>query len=358
METVGPIQPVLSQVVGSLLDGAGAPGAAVALVVDGEPVLVDGIGSRDLGRAEPLGADERFYLYSVTKTLLAVAALRLVEEERLDLDGPIQATLPEVPLRQPVTVRQLLNHTGGLPDYAATREYADDLRADPGAPWTADEFLARTLWQGLRFPPGHGWAYSNIGYLLVRQAIERVARRSLREALSDLIFEPLGLRRTAVAETLDDTRCLAPGYTAELDRDGRLHDVSRRYHPGWVSHGVVSSSAPEVAQILEALFAGRLLGPALLAEMLEAVAVPGTHPMIAKPGYGLGLMVDLGSVGGRVAGHGGEGPGYSTAAFHFPTAAGHRLTSVALANRGRHDLGLGIAFALARAYADREGSSC
>jgi D-alanyl-D-alanine carboxypeptidase len=92
-----------------------------------------------------------------------------------------------------------------------------------------------------------------------------------------------------------------------------------------------------------------------LAAMLEAVPVPGAHPPFVHPGYGLGLMVDLGSPYGRVAGHAGGGPGYSTAAFHFPDVLGQRLTSVALVNRDQPDLGTEIAFTLVRAYADLPG---
>ena len=81
--------------------------------------------------------------------------------------------------------------------------------------------------------------------------------------------------------------------------------------------------------------------------------MPAEHPPFARPGYGLGLMVDLGSPYGRVAGHAGGGPGYSAAAFHFPDVAGRRLTSVAVANRDGSDLGTEISFALVAAYADR-----
>jgi len=346
------LRSTLTGVVAGLLDRAGAPGAAVVLIRDGALVLAEGIGSCDLGRTRPLDPDARFSVYSVAKIVLAVVALRLVEAGRLDLDSPIRAVLPELPLDRTVTVRRLLNHTSGLPDYTTMPEYHRDLRADPGAPWTTDEFLARTLSLGLLFPPGDGWAYSNVGFLLIGRAIERVTRRRLGAALRDLVFAPLGLRRTTVAETLDDTRDLTPGYSDGLDRDGGLHDIARRYHPGWVAHGLVLSTAPEVARVLDAVFDGRLLGSDLVSAMLDAVAVPETHELIAKPGYGLGLMVDLGSPHGLVAGHGGEGPGYSTAAFHFPDAGGHRLTSVALTNRDAHDLGVRVAFALATAHAE------
>lgn len=333
--------------ISALLDAAEAPGAAVCLLVDGRPVLAEGISFADLARTRPLSADARFPLYSVAKIVLAVAALRLVEAGRLGLDAPIRASVPEVDLPEGVTLRRLLDHTAGLPDYGAMPDYNADLKADPTRPWTTDRFLARTLPLGLRFPPGKGWAYSNVGYLLVRLAIERVTGEALGEALAGLVFRPLGLQRTAVAASLADVRDVTPGWSAELDDDGGLHDVARRYHPGWVSHGLIVSTAPEVARIVDGLFGGRLLAPATLAQMLDAVDVPGDHPLIARPGYGLGLMVDRGAAVGPAAGHGGEGPGFSTAAWCATDAAGRRRTAVALANRDRFDLGLETAFALA-----------
>jgi D-alanyl-D-alanine carboxypeptidase len=341
--------------VADALRGGDAPGAAVALVADGQTVLTAGIGHRDLGRRRPLAAEAQFYAYSITKVFLAVAVLRLAEQERLALDDPIQVILPEVALPEPVTIRQLLNHTAGVPDYGALPEYGRAVRADPGRPWTGDEFLARTLRYGLQFPPGQGWAYSNIGFLLVRQAVERITQRPLHDALTDLVFRPAGLRRTVVVDSLEGAQGLTPGYSAQLDDDGGLHDITRRYHPGWVSHGAVISTAVDLARAVEALFQGHLLAPRSLAAMLAAVPVLVDHPPFVRPGYGLGLMIDFGLRYGRVAGHAGGGPGYAAAAFHFSDVAGRRLTSVALVNRDGSDLGTAIAFALVAAYADHLG---
>jgi D-alanyl-D-alanine carboxypeptidase len=330
------------------LSAAGVPGAAIALVADGAPPLALGVGHRDLGRTVPLPADARFPIYSITKTFVAVAALQLAEAGRLDLDAPLAAIVPVPALPPAVTIRRLLNHTAGLSDYGALAAYHADLLADPGTPWTPEQFVARTLRQGASFPPGEGWSYSNLGFLFVRQAIERLTGRTLREVLADQIFQPLGMTQTSVAGSLTDMADLTPGFSADLDRDGAPRDISRRYHPGWVAPGLVLSTAPEVALALDRMIAGDLVGTPARAAMLDPVPVGEDHPLFGRAAYGLGVMVDLASPHGRVAGHAGGGPGYSTAAFHFPNLRGHRVTAVVLVNRDRpDDLAMRIAFDLA-----------
>lgn len=329
-----------------LLAEAGVPGVAVALLVDGQPLLQAGLGYRDPTRTEPLPAGARFYLYSITKTLIAVAVLKLVAEGTLSLDRPLQAYLPAFPLEQPLTLRHILRHTAGLPDYGPMPAYAEAVRRHPGHPWTEAHFLEQTLAGGLRFAPGSGWAYSNIGYLLLKQLLEQISGLSLRRLLHEQLFRPLGLARTFVAETLADATTLTPGYTTFFDDDERLEDMHKRYHPGWVSHGVVVSTAPETATLFHALFSGQLLPPALLAQMLTPVPVPVTHPPFVRPAYGLGLMLDPQSPYGLVAGHGGGGPGYDTAALHFADVAGQEVVAVLLANRDGAGLALRLAFRL------------
>lgn len=338
------------------LTASAAPGAAVAIAVDGRMVVRAGVGHRDLDRTVPLAADARFPVYSIGKLFLAATVLQLEEEGRLELDAPIGTILPAPRLADAVTLRRLLNHTAGLPDYGAMAEYQGDLRADPGSPWTTTAFIERTLSLGEAFPPGRGWAYSNLGYLLMRRAIEHVTTSSLRDALARRLVDPLGLTRTTVAESLADTVHLTPGFSAALDRDGLLHDIVRRYHPGWVAHGLILSTAADLAWALDRHFAGALVGPESLTAMRDGIDIGATHPLISQPAYGLGLMIGS-TLSGRVAGHAGGGPGFSTAAFHFPDVAGHRLTCVALANRDQPNLGMRIAFALAATYRACRGTS-
>lgn len=349
-------QPALHQrlmaAVSQALATTATPGAAVALVLDGRPVFVSGVGFRDREQTTALDADAQFYVYSVTKTLLATVILQLVEHEQIALDTPVQTYLPEMPLETPVTIRQLLNHTGGLPDYGGLPIYAASLRADPTHAWTAAEFLAHTLPQGFRFPPGQGWAYSNIGFLLLGQVIAAVLHTPLHTALHDRLFAPLGLRHTFLARTLADVRSLTPGYSSLFTADDTLQDIRALYDPGWVSHRVVVSTAGELARLTDAILTGDLLRPHSRAAMLTPVVVPHKHPLFRQPAYGLGLMIDPQSSYGVLAGHGGGGPGYSAGVLHVPNVHGHTITSVALANRDQPDLGLQIAFKLIELLAE------
>jgi D-alanyl-D-alanine carboxypeptidase len=337
------------------LHTAGAPGASVALIVDGQ-AWSTGIGWATSDRAEELDASARFSAYSVTKTVIAAIVMRLTEADRFNLDAPVQDHLPDTPLDTPVSIRQLLNHTGGLPDYRGLAEYHEAVRDHPESSWSTDEFIEKTLANGLLFKPGHGWRYSNIGYMMLRQVIERITGLPFREAVRRYLSLPLGLPELEVVESLDDVATLTPGYSQVPDSGKAIVNVIPRYHPGWVAHGLVASTAGELARFLDALVAGRIVGAESLREMLTPVAVGTTHPWMEEPSYGLGLMLDPANRHGVVAGHTGGGPGYSTAAYHFPDVSGHRVTSVALVNRDGGDLATQIAFSMADGIAGAPGA--
>ena len=107
------------------------------------------------------------------------------------------------------TLRQLLNHTSGIPDYGRLPEY--DGRPDtPSEPWNDEELLARALAGDPDFAPGEGWAYSNTGYLLVRRIVELTAAGGFAGALERELLGPLALSETSLALELGDLDPLAP----------------------------------------------------------------------------------------------------------------------------------------------------
>jgi D-alanyl-D-alanine carboxypeptidase len=293
--------------------GRGSVGLALA-VGRGEPLVAHFAG---VVRGEPA-----FLAYSITKTLVATLLLLLQELGRVDLDDALARWFPEVPSAERISLRQLLQHSAGLPDYGGLRAYHEAVRATPTRPWSFERFAAETFEKGLRFEPGSGFAYSNPGYMLLRSIAEQVGGDGFAALIQRHIAEPLGLLRTRVAESLEDLASLEPAMSTQLSEAGEWRDVRRVYHPGWVSHGVVTSTPSELTRFLRAVFRGALITRDSLAQMTRTVPVPEAPPEWREPAYGLGLMGDRRSRWGPVWGHGGGGPGTVTAVFHAPGLAG------------------------------------
>lgn len=274
--------------------------------------------------------EPRFLAYSITKTFTAVLVLKLCEERKLRLADKIAQWFPEIVQAQRISIRQLLNHTSGVPDYGDNPAYHRDVRVFPSNPWSFERFAAETFDRGLLFQPGHGWAYSNPGFMLLKRILEQVSGRPYREMVSDYITVPLGLSETSVAESLQDLSSLAPGTSSLISPDGNACDVRSRYHPGWVSHGVIASTASDLVQFVDRLFHGSLLTADSRDQMLHLVALPDLRVQATKesglpagqPSYGLGLMGDPMSPWGLLVGHNGGGPCYSASVFHAFDAGG------------------------------------
>jgi D-alanyl-D-alanine carboxypeptidase len=332
------------------LASAEIPGATLAVRIDGQPLLQMAEGYQDRDQSQPLTVDAQFYIYSITKTLIAAAVLHQVRAGRLDLEAVLQDYWPSYPVPTPVTLRQILSHTSGLPDYGGLADYHAAVKTTPGQPWSTEQFLTVVRQRGLLLAPGTHWAYSNLGYLSLKLLLEQTTGQSLQGILAELFFEPLGLRQTFVATTLSEVTSLTPGYTQALGGDG-WQDMAQRYHPGWVSHGVVVSTAAELAQLIEALMVGQILEPPLVEQMACPVHSLGPYPPLANVGCGLGLFLDTASPYGRVAGHNGGGPGYSTAAFYFSALAGRPTAIAAMTNQECDHVATALVFAAARVLA-------
>ncbi|RHZ91541.1 class A beta-lactamase-related serine hydrolase [Cereibacter sphaeroides] len=248
-----------------------------------------------------------FPYWSFTKTVIAIIALRLAEGGKISLDQPLR--------ERPFTLRQLLNHTAGLPDYGTLPAYHRAVANDE-VPWSRDDLLQVALAQGMRFAPGCGWAYSNVGYMLARELVEEAAGQSLGDLVKDMISVPLGLRSLELA----------------IDRKqfSRVHwGAAQRYHPGWVYHGCLIGTPRDAALLLHALFAGKILRTTSLQQMLTCVPVGGA--IDGRPwtecGYGLGLMSGRMGLAGRAIGHSGGGPFSVNAIYHFPDQSNPRTVA-------------------------------
>jgi D-alanyl-D-alanine carboxypeptidase len=284
-----------------------------------------------------------FLAYSVTKTFTSALVLKLCDEGRLSLDDRLARWYAAIDRAPNISLRQLLNHTAGIPDYGGIAAYHESVRTSPSQPWSFERFAAETFDKGLLFDPGQGWAYSNPGYMLVKRIVEDVTGDSYRTLIAERIAGPLRLRRTFVAESIEDLATLAPGTSSLLASDATSRDVRNHYHPGWVSHGVVASTASDVVRFLNTLIRGRFLSQDSLDQMLALVSVSldsiGTasdnQPLRpARPGYGLGVMGDPASPWGLIVGHNGGGPCYSASAFHAFGLDGLSVCAMGAIERG------------------------
>lgn len=294
---------------------AGAPGV-VALVNDGSGwdhrsrIWTGASGVADLRTGRPMRPEHRFRVASLTKPFVATVVLQLAGEGRLSLSDTVERWLPGIlPYGDEITVRQLLNHTAGVPEYALT-PLRDAYRGIRFRSWTPRELVALVAGQPPTSPAGSTWSYSNTGYVLAGLVVEAVTGRSLGREIERRIFRPLRLRDTYFP--VDFPFLAGPharGYSLDLDDElnpieGPLLDFTV-FNPSaiWGAGNIVSNEQ-DLARFFRALLGGRLLPGAMLAEMKTVVEVaPGA-------GYGLGLLV-LDTPCGRLFGHDGGVPGFS-----------------------------------------------
>jgi D-alanyl-D-alanine carboxypeptidase len=261
---------------------------------------------------------------SVTKTFVAAAVLRLVDQGRLGLDDPVGPLLPAAladalradgydPSR--ITVRMLLNHTAGLYDYAEDPDFQARVANDPGHVWTREEQVAFAMAHGDPLAaPGERFAYSDTGYVLLGGVIETITARPMAAAVRDLLgLDRLGLVHTWF-ETLEPAPRNAPGrvrqFVDALDVQS-IHASADLFGGG----GLISTQE-DLARLFRALLGAKILRAETLAAMMQASpqSLASGGEGLGSGGYGMGL--GLHTVDGVACyGHGGF---WGVLAWHCP----------------------------------------
>lgn len=321
-------------------------------------------GVADLETREPIRPGSRFRIASVTKSFVAAAALRLVEDGRLSLDGTVATLLPgEVDdlLRsggydtEAITLRHLLTHTSGIYDYAADAydpSIADGFSAhvavDPGRRWTRLEEIRFAVEHGRPYgPPGTVYGYSDTGACLVGEILERATGRTMGASIRDLVgYERLGIRHTW-QETIEpeppDLPPLSHQYEGEMDI-ARLDPSVDLYGGG----GLVSTCR-DLGRFFRALLRGEVFrDPATLVEMTTTLeGIPRTEEMVDDDDPGShGMFLFRRELGGQTWwGHGGF---WGTTAWTCPA---HDVTIVAGNQRSNMPEAFDKAAILERAFA-------
>lgn len=295
-------------------------GVSAAVRVDGE--------LRSMVTDFPAGAV--FPIYSITKTLTAICVLRLVETGSLRLVDSGRRWLPDVNIPSTITVAHLLRHTSGLRDYGALPEYHEAVRAHPDRPWTRRQFLDAVLAKGMLFAAGEKFSYSNVGYMLLIDLVERVTGQTFTEVINAFITKPLALQNTSVLEQVDDMMRCAAGFGSEVTSDGQVVDVRGRYHPGWCAPRLIASTAEDVTLVFDRLIAGDVLAPDTLTQMLTLTPL-SNHPGEIHSG-GMGVYADRSSKRGQNYHHGGGGPGYDLGVTVYTDTSLGRLSIAVFVN--------------------------
>ncbi|WP_066375780.1 serine hydrolase domain-containing protein [Herbidospora mongoliensis] len=294
------------------LVGADFPGAlASAQGRDGKVRnYVAGVGDLKTGAKVPV--DGRVRIGSNTKPYVAVVVMQLVGESRIDLDATVETYLPGLIRRngndgRKITVRQLLNHTSGLPNYTRWIKPITELRDVYLSP---RDLLDLGLSHKRAFAPGEKWEYSNTGYVVLGLLVEKVTGRPIHEEVTNRIIKPLGLHDT---------------YWPGLGERGIRGRHPRGYHfakpgadpidvtsldPSWGwAAGQLIATPSDLNRFYRALLDGALVKPAQLTEMKKTVKPEGFVPGWT---YGLGIVKIPLSCGGTAWGHGGDIDGYET----------------------------------------------
>ena len=298
-----------------------SPGAAVMVVHDGRVLHQAGYGLADVERRVPITPATAFRLASVSKQFVAMAVMILAEDGKLSYDDPVVRHLPELErLGDALTVRHLLNHTGGVSEYYEELE----TRYAEGPLPTNVEALALMASEGeLLFRPGERYRYSNPGYEMLASIVERVSGRPFAPFVAERIFAPLGMRTSVVRDASEpEIAHRALGYSRrdgrlELDDDHRLNHI--------LGAGGIYSTLEDLYLWDQALYDEELVSRETLEEAFSParLADGDNHP------YGFGWRLGRYGALGSSVGHSGSWLGFRTYIVRYPE---RRFTVVVLSN--------------------------
>ncbi len=310
----------------------GIPGV-VAGVKTGDLTWYSAAGFSRLEDLTPMNVCNLQYLQSISKTYLATSILQLKEQGQLDLDQPVSTYLPAelaswIVQSDRMTVRMLLNHTSGIPEYNYLPEYFTVLLQNPDYPFEPIDYMELIKGKSPDFEPGSRYSYRNSGYVLLALMMDHLTGDHAR-FIRENIFAKLDLKNTFYRESPDylEKPELVDGYwdrhsNGILENSSYLQKQNVKKLAG--DDGIVTT-AEDGIRFLEALMSGELISSESLAEMKTWV-----NDTKGNPQYGLGL--DLTTLGGKEAiGHSGGGLGAGSQLYYFPEQKTYIFLAINLA---------------------------
>jgi len=378
----------LQEIIQRSLQGTQIPGASAAVVTPDGTTWVGTEGVSNLSTGKAVSVNDRFNIGSTTKAIVATTVLQLVEEGKLNLSDTLNEYIPKVADQLPngdrITIRELLNHTSGLPDVdniireqtlnssvfrakiindlqvpQSVRRLFRSLKTQPitfeslvsnpiilQLNSTDFNYLAKALTANSSFArkrvtpkelialaynqqplakPGQEYQYKSINYLLLGEIVEAVTGSTLAREMRKRIFEPLGMSNTVYPPQEKRSGHVARGYE-DFNGDGKADDVLKYLDPSQFgfANGGIYSTAVDLARFAQGLFKGELLAPATLKAMLSR----GNQDDETFK-YGLGILYGNVPGIGKVWQHGGDNDGWHARMFYLPD---HDITAVVVEN--------------------------
>jgi CubicO group peptidase (beta-lactamase class C family) len=318
MAATAAAEPVDDYIAAKMADDA-IPGLGLAIVRDGRLLRAQGYGLANLEHQVPVHPDTLFKTGAVGMQLTAVAIMLLVEDGKLRLDDSIRLHLPEVPRSwRPITIRQLLNHSSGLP---ATPN--GDFRAE----YTEAELLGIIAKQDLNFAAGTRWRFSYADYIVLGFLVKRVTGLYYADFLRERVFSPLGMRTARAIDELAVVPNRAAGYET---RDGQLRNAE------WIS-ATANSTADGSLYLSPLDYAAWAMGMdgrrVLTAESWARIATPARLANGCDYPYGFGWY-QRGEGEKQVWWHSGTWQGFQTHVVRYPD---RNLTVAVFANSDKAD---------------------
>lgn len=284
------------------------PGMAVAVVVDGENVKLQGYGKSSVSLDVPVHENTVFQLFSVSKMWAAIVAMKLADKGVIELDAPVAETVDGLPDEwRAITLRDLLSHTSGIAEWRSHPNAAQLSDAQKKA-LTAEQTVRMAAELPVHAPPGARWAYHRTGYNFVTWVLETAAGKRYAELVKNEVFDPLEMRATRFGDMLH----IVPGRAAVnyyWDQGVLKHWLYEFGEAGY-SASALNSSISDIAKFLVAVQGDRLLS----AERWDQILSPTRLSDGSTYRYGLGWTVGE-HAGRKVVGHEGGG---ATWIAHFP----------------------------------------
>ncbi len=312
----------LQAILDKAVAGTRLPGMTAAVALPDGRVIECAAGLADKEAGAKMKPDHRMPAGSIGKTWVAAVALQMVEKKQLDLDAKVGSYLKaewfsRIPNAASITVRHLLQHTSGIPEHVESAEFTKAIIASADKVWSAEEILKFTLDKKPLFEAGKGWAYADTNFCLLGAVIEAIRGKPLFDLVRSDVLTKTSLKLTE-PQSGRSIKGLAQGYTivdglfglkGPVLTSGRMpFDPQLEYGGG----GMISTSG-DLARWAVALYTGKIVSPAMIAEMTNGVPAK-TGP---KDKYGLGCQI-RNSAAGETWGHNGWFPGWLSDVQYWP----------------------------------------